>query len=118
MRLSKAVLSDQFLDGELAAALRHLPPHERRDLRRDAFIEWADERGHEPTVTLSVRVPVSLAVRLDIERGQLKRRLRRRRLSRSELIRLLLVERLSLGSETEPAVLGAQPIEIPEPLAA
>lgn len=118
MRVSADVLSDQFLDGELAAALRHLPPHERRQLRREAFTEWTDERGHEPTVTLSVRVPVTLAIRLDIERGQIKRRLRRRRLSRSEALRLLLVERLTLESETEPAVLGAQPAEIPDQRAA
>lgn len=118
MRLSKDVLSDQFLDAALAAALRCLPPHERRDLRRDAFIEWADEQGHEPTVTLSVRVPVSLAVRLDIERGALKRKLRRHRLSRSEAIRMLLCGALAEHAEPEALIVGAQPAEVPDQAAA
>jgi hypothetical protein len=111
-------LSDQFLDEELASALRHLPPHERRELRRSAFTEWADERGNERTVPLSVRVPLTLALRLDIERGTLKRRLGRRRLTRSEAIRILLTDALALGNATQEAELGEEPIAVPEQRAA
>lgn len=118
MRPSADLLSDHFLDAALASALRHLPPHERRALRAEAFIDWTDDRGHEPTVTLSVRVPVSFAVRIDIERGALKRKLGRRRLSRSEAIRALLCAALAEHAEPEALIVGAEPFEVPEQAAA
>ena len=88
-------LSDAFLDGPLDHALRYLPPHERRDFLRLATEDHADERNQEPTVTLAVRVPISLAVRLDIERANVKRALRRRRATRSDTVRYLLEQQLA-----------------------
>ena len=118
MRVPSTVLSDQFLDEELAAALRYLPPHERRVLHRSAMAEWADERGHERTVMISVRVPVSLAVRVHVERGRLKRRLGRRRLNFSDAVRLLLCDALATQTETEAVVSEAEPVEVPQQRAA
>jgi hypothetical protein len=94
MRTLFAPLSDEFLDGPIGDALRYLPPHERSELRQLAFEAHADERGHEPTVMLSVGVPLSLAIRLDIERANVKRALRRRRATRSDTVRFLLERQL------------------------
>lgn len=88
-------LSDRFRDGALTHALRYLPPHERSELWRLANEDHADGRDHEPTVTISVRVPVSLAIRLDIERANVKRALRRRRATRSDTVRFLLERQLA-----------------------
>lgn len=107
-------LSDRFLDEELGDALCCLPPHERRLLRRYALTDWADERGHERTVSVSVRIPISVALRLDIERGALKRRLGQRRLSRSDVIRLLLGDALAEQAEPEAVIVPAQPALVPE----
>lgn len=90
MKSSHNLLGDSFLCRCLPVFLRWFPPHERRELRALAMTEHADELGNEPTVRISLRVPVSLAIRLDIERGNLKRQLRRRRVSRSEVARRLL----------------------------
>ena len=62
MRASFVALSNQFLDGKLDHSLRYLPPHERADLRRLACEDHEDARGHEPTITLSVRIPLSCMV--------------------------------------------------------
>lgn len=88
-------LNDAFLDGALDHALRYLAPHERRDFLRLATEDHADDCNQEPTVTLSVRVPISLAVRLDIERANVKRALRRRRATRSDAVRFLLEQQLA-----------------------
>ena len=85
----------RFLDEKMHPALRYLPPHEREDLHRLACEDHADERGHEPTVRISVRVPISLAVRLDIERANTKRALRRRRATRSDTVRYLIERQLA-----------------------
>ncbi len=84
-----------FRDGPLADALRYLPPHERPELWRMAWEQHADDRGHEPTFTLSVRIPVSLLIRLDIERANVKRALRRRRATRSDTVRYLIEQKLA-----------------------
>ena len=88
-------LNNEFLDGRLDDALRYLPPHERRDFLRLATEDHADDRSEEPTVTLSVRVPISLAVRIDIERANVKRALRQRRATRSDTVRYLLEQQLA-----------------------
>jgi hypothetical protein len=75
--------------------LRYLPPHERKELCQLACEEQADDRGHEPTFKLSVRVPVSLLIRIDIERANVKRALRRRRATRSDTVRYLIEQELA-----------------------
>lgn len=108
-------LSDAFLDGPLDHALRYLPPHERRDFLRLATEDHADERNQEPTVTLAVRVPISLAVRLDIERANVKRALRRRRATRSDTVRFLLEQQLAewdrqaVSAPAQPPPMAGEP---------
>lgn len=102
-------LSDAFLDGPLDHALRYLAPHERRDLLRMAWEDHADASSHEPTVTLSVRSSISLAIRIDIERANVKRALRRRRATRSDVVRHLLEKQIAEQARTmaEPCALPA-----------
>lgn len=88
-------LPDGFRDGPMAHALRYLPPHERPELWRLAWEDQADAHGHEPTFTLSVRIPVSLLIRLDIERANVKRALRRRRATRSDTVRYLIEQQVA-----------------------
>lgn len=109
-------LSDAFLDGPLDHALRFLPPHERRDFLRLATEDHADDRSEEPTVTLSVRVPISLAVRIDIERANVKRALRQRRATRSDTVRFLLEQQLA-ELDRQAVSVPAQPPMAGEPAA-
>lgn len=88
-------LSDAFLDGPLDHALRYLAPSERCELQRLAWEDHADAQGQEPTVSITVRVPTSLAVRIDIERANVKRALRQRRATRSDTVRFLLEQQLA-----------------------
>lgn len=83
-------LPEAFIDGPIVRALRYLPPPLRPDLYRMAQQNYADADGNEPTVMISVRVPVSLAVRLDIEKASVKRALHTRRATRSTVVRYLL----------------------------
>lgn len=96
MKPKYQTLNDAFRDGPIADCLRYLAPTERRALSREAFCDYADEdTGHEPTVKISVRIPVSLAIRLDLERANVKRALRRRRATRSDAVRHLIEEHLA-----------------------
>lgn len=95
MQSPRDLLGESFLSHCLPVLLRWLPPHERRELRALAMTEHADEKGHEPTVMISVRVPLSLAIRLDLERATIKRALRRRRATRSDTVRHLIEEQLA-----------------------
>lgn len=95
MQSPRDLLGDAFLSDCLPVLLRWLPPHERRELRALAMTEHADEKGHERTVMISVRVPLSLAIRLDIERATTKRALRRRRATRSDTVRHLIEQQLA-----------------------
>jgi hypothetical protein len=103
MKPGYPALSDQFLDGPLGHALRYLAPSERDALRQLVFEDYADARGHEPSVKLSIRLPASLALRLELERANVKRALRRRRATRSDTLRYLLEQQLaSLDSNKSP----------------
>jgi hypothetical protein len=66
-----------------------------------AWEQHADDRGHEDTVMLSVRIPISLLIRLDIERANVKRALRRRRATRSDTVRYLLERHLAAMDRAE-----------------
>lgn len=89
-------LNDSFLDGPLGHCLRYLPPQERPELSYFAHCDHADEPGgDERTFKISVRVPISLLIRLDIERATTKRALRRRRATRSDTVRHLIEEQLA-----------------------
>ncbi len=68
-----------------------------------AWEQHADDLGHEPTVTLSVRVPMSLLIRLDIERANIRRKLHRRRATRSDVARYLMSAQLAAQDQTAAA---------------
>lgn len=96
MKPKYQTLNNAFRDGPIADCLRYLAPTERFSLGREAFCDYADEdTGHEPTVKISVRIPVSLAIRLDLERANVKRALRRRRATRSDTVRHLIEQHLA-----------------------
>lgn len=96
MKPKYQTLNNAFRGGPIADCLRYLAPTERFALGREAFCDYTDEdTGHEPTVKISVRIPVSLAIRLDLERANVKRALRRRRATRSDTVRHLIEQHLA-----------------------
>lgn len=89
-------LNDNFRDGPISDCLRYLAPTERSALQSAAFCDYDDEdTGHEPTVKISLRIPISLAIRLDLERANVKRALRRRRATQSDTVRYLIEQHLT-----------------------
>lgn len=105
MKPKYQTLNDAFRDGPIAACLRYLAPTERFALGREAFCDYDDEdTGHEPTVKISVRIPVSLAIRLDLERANVKRALRRRRATRSDTVRHLIEQHLAEQDKQAAAI--------------
>lgn len=106
-------------DAELIRAfesMRWLAPHERREMRQLLACEYTDERGMERTHPVTVRLPISLLLRLHVERAHIRRRRRvRTGVTMSDALRIALSSYFL--AQTEQASAAEVPESAPGPCA-